>query len=84
MQEACGLMTVPEPIPIFFNDVSKQIALKAAADLLPLCMFILTTATPTPYSHCCAYIRCSNDSCTPIMVQDLMTGIEWQLHMVWS
>ena len=90
-----GLMTVRDPIPLFFNDVSEESALRAAAKLLPHCMAIFTqdTSTPAPawadqaFRHRCAYIRCSNDACVPVMVQDHMvqaTGIEWHMHTIES
>lgn len=90
-----GLMTVLNPVPLFFNDVSEESASRAAANLLPHCMSIFTQDTPTPapswadqaYSHRCAYIRCSKDACVPLMVQDHMvqaTGIEWHVHTIES
>lgn len=84
-------MTVIDPIPVLYNGVPKPLASRAAAALLPHSIGIHDCKSPTAapawadpeYTGRLAYIRCTEDRCLPVAMQDHLlsaSGVTWDIH----
>jgi len=85
VQNQTDLLTVDDPIAVFYADVPQPLASETAAHLLPHSEHALQSPSPPPgwvdsvYNGCRAYLRTAQDVAIPVYAQDLLlngSGVE--------
>ena len=93
LQPSEGLCIVSQAIETFFHDVDPETAESLAASLTPQATLVFESPTPAPawaepaYQGKLAYLRCTQDRPSPLMLQDLFwqrSGVDWIVRNIES